>query len=158
MLVWGVSRRKRGANSAAGLGVVEDAARPRRASNCGWDDLSASICHCRERGMLCQRQTERGGAGSAIERDQARAGFRECSTFPSASFWRRSLTSARSGRSSRNARFKREDDRASFCAANEVETFCADGKKTRLPVIGWVRMRKGGANLRCCPQSGHGRD
>ena len=62
------------------------------------------------------------------------------------------MTSARSGRSSRNARFKREDDRASFCAANEVETFCADGKKTRLPDIGWVRMRKGGANLRCCPQ------
>src|SRR5271166_5454553 len=39
-------------------------------------------------------------------------------------------------------RFKRKDDRASFCAANEAGTFRADGKKIKLPVIGWVRMRE----------------
>ena len=39
-------------------------------------------------------------------------------------------------------RFKHKDDRASFCAANEVGTFRADGKKIKLPVIGWVRMRE----------------
>jgi putative transposase len=30
----------------------------------------------------------------------------------------------------------------SFCAANEVGTFRADGKRIKLPVIGWVRMRE----------------
>lgn len=39
-------------------------------------------------------------------------------------------------------RFKRKDDRPSFCAANEAGTFRADGKRIRLPVIGWVRMRE----------------
>ena len=39
-------------------------------------------------------------------------------------------------------RFKRKDDRASFCAANEVGTFRADGERIKLPVIGWVRMRE----------------
>jgi putative transposase len=39
-------------------------------------------------------------------------------------------------------RFKRKDDRASFCAANEVGTFRADGDRIKLPVIGWVRMRE----------------
>ena len=39
-------------------------------------------------------------------------------------------------------RFKRKDDRASFCAANEAGTFRADGKKIKLPVVGWVRMRE----------------
>ena len=39
-------------------------------------------------------------------------------------------------------RFKRKDDRASFCAANEVGTFRPDGERIKLPVIGWVRMRE----------------
>ena len=39
-------------------------------------------------------------------------------------------------------RFKRKDDRASFCAANEAGTFRADGARIKLPVIGWVRMRE----------------
>ena len=40
----------------------------------------------------------------------------------------------------RYPRFKRKDDRASFCAANEVGTIRADGKRIKLPVIGWVRI------------------
>jgi putative transposase len=39
-------------------------------------------------------------------------------------------------------RFKRKDDKPSFCAANEAGTFRADGKRIKLPVIGWVRMRE----------------
>jgi putative transposase len=39
-------------------------------------------------------------------------------------------------------RFKKKDGRASFCAANEVGTFRADGKRIKLPVVGWVRMRE----------------
>lgn len=39
-------------------------------------------------------------------------------------------------------RFKRKDDRASFCAANEAGTFRSDGQRIKLPVIGWVRMRE----------------
>ena len=39
-------------------------------------------------------------------------------------------------------RFKRKDDRASFCAANEVGTLRAAGDRIKLPVIGWVRMRE----------------
>jgi putative transposase len=39
-------------------------------------------------------------------------------------------------------RFKRKDDTPSFCAANEVGTFRADGERIKLPVIGWVRMRE----------------
>ena len=39
-------------------------------------------------------------------------------------------------------RFKRKDDSTSFCAANEVGTFRADGDRIKLPVIGWVRMRE----------------
>lgn len=42
----------------------------------------------------------------------------------------------------RYPRFKRKDSRASFCAANEAGTFRADGKRIKLPVIGWVRMRE----------------
>jgi putative transposase len=38
--------------------------------------------------------------------------------------------------------FKRKDDRASFCAANEVGTFRTNGKRIKLPVIGWVKMRE----------------
>jgi putative transposase len=38
--------------------------------------------------------------------------------------------------------FKSKDDRKSFCAANEAGTFRADGKRIKLPVIGWVRMRE----------------
>ncbi|MCC3243817.1 transposase [Methylocystis sp. WRRC1] len=38
--------------------------------------------------------------------------------------------------------FKKKDGRASFCAANEVGTFRVDGRKVKLPVIGWVRMRE----------------
>ncbi len=32
--------------------------------------------------------------------------------------------------------------RDSFCAANEAGTFRVDGKRIRLPLIGWVRMRE----------------
>jgi putative transposase len=39
-------------------------------------------------------------------------------------------------------RFKRKDDKPSFCAADEVGTFRADGKRIKLPLIGWVRMRE----------------
>jgi len=39
-------------------------------------------------------------------------------------------------------RFKRRDDKPSFCAANEAGTFRADGKRIKLPVIGWIRMRE----------------
>jgi putative transposase len=39
-------------------------------------------------------------------------------------------------------RFKRKDDKPSFCAANEAGTFRADGEHIKLPVIGWVRMRE----------------
>src|SRR5262249_13769419 len=42
----------------------------------------------------------------------------------------------------RYPRFKRKDDRASFCAANEVGTFRTNGKRIKLPVIGWVKMRE----------------
>lgn len=39
-------------------------------------------------------------------------------------------------------RFKNKDDRASFCAANAAGMFRADGRKIKLPVVGWVRMRE----------------
>ncbi len=39
-------------------------------------------------------------------------------------------------------RFKNRDSKPSFCAANEAGTFRTDGKRIRLPVIGWVRMRE----------------
>jgi putative transposase len=39
-------------------------------------------------------------------------------------------------------RFKSKRDRASFCAASGAGTFRADGKRIKLPVIGWVRMRE----------------
>ena len=39
-------------------------------------------------------------------------------------------------------RFKRKEDKPSFCAANEAGTFRADGKRIKLPVIGWIRMRE----------------
>lgn len=39
-------------------------------------------------------------------------------------------------------RFKSKQDRQSFCAANEVGTFRSDGKRIKLPVVGWVRMRE----------------
>jgi putative transposase len=38
--------------------------------------------------------------------------------------------------------FKSKRDKPSFCAANEAGTFRADGKRIKLPVIGWVRMRE----------------
>ena len=38
--------------------------------------------------------------------------------------------------------FKRKDDRASFCAANEAGTFRTDRERIKLPLIGWVRMRE----------------
>ena len=37
---------------------------------------------------------------------------------------------------------KRKNDQPSFCAANEVGTFRTDGKRIKLPIIGWVRMRE----------------
>jgi putative transposase len=39
-------------------------------------------------------------------------------------------------------RFKKKGLYDSFCAANEAGRFRADGKKIKLPVIGWVRMRE----------------
>ena len=42
----------------------------------------------------------------------------------------------------RYPRFKNRDSRKSFCAANEVGTFRAEGKRIKLPVIGWVKMRE----------------
>ena len=39
-------------------------------------------------------------------------------------------------------RFKKRGVHDSFCAANEAGTFRADGKKIKLPVLGWVRMRR----------------
>jgi putative transposase len=42
----------------------------------------------------------------------------------------------------RYPRFKRKDGRASFCAANEAGTFRTDGKRIKLPVIAWIRMRE----------------
>ncbi len=40
-------------------------------------------------------------------------------------------------------RFKRRGVHDAFCAANEVGSFQADGRRLKLPVIGWVRMREG---------------
>ena len=42
----------------------------------------------------------------------------------------------------RYPRFKRRDGRARFCAANEAGTFRVQGRRLRLPVVGWVRMRE----------------
>ena len=42
----------------------------------------------------------------------------------------------------RYPRFKRKDGRARFCAANEAGTFRTDGKRIKLPVIAWIRMRE----------------
>jgi putative transposase len=39
-------------------------------------------------------------------------------------------------------RFKKRGQHDSFCAANEVGTFRVDGKRIKLPVIGWVRMHE----------------
>jgi len=39
-------------------------------------------------------------------------------------------------------KFKRKDGRTSFCAANEAGTFRTAGKRIKLPVIGWIRMRE----------------
>jgi putative transposase len=39
-------------------------------------------------------------------------------------------------------RFKSKDDRQSFCAANEAGTFRTNGKRIKLPIIGWIRMRE----------------
>src|SRR5215475_14058496 len=37
---------------------------------------------------------------------------------------------------------KKKGSRNSFCAANETGTFRCHGKRIKLPVIGWVRMRE----------------
>ena len=42
----------------------------------------------------------------------------------------------------RYPRFKKKGGRESFCAANEAGTFRTDGRRLRLPVVGWVRMRE----------------
>ncbi len=43
----------------------------------------------------------------------------------------------------RYPRFKKKGGaRDSFCAANEAGTFCLEGRRIRLPRIGWVRMRE----------------
>jgi putative transposase len=39
-------------------------------------------------------------------------------------------------------RFKKKGVHDSFCAANETGTFRCEGRRIRLPVIGWVRMRE----------------
>lgn len=38
--------------------------------------------------------------------------------------------------------FKNRDSRKSFCAANEVGTFRVEGRRIKLPVIGWIKMRE----------------
>ncbi|CAB4244599.1 transposase [Methylacidimicrobium sp. AP8] len=45
-------------------------------------------------------------------------------------------------RHGRYPRFKKKGVRDSFCAANEAGTFRVDGRRIRLPVIGWIRMRE----------------
>ena len=42
----------------------------------------------------------------------------------------------------RYPRFKKKGISDSFCAANEVGTFRIDGRRIKLPVIGWVRLRE----------------
>lgn len=42
----------------------------------------------------------------------------------------------------RYPRFKKKGVRDSFCAANEAGTFRTAGRRIRLPVVGWVRMRE----------------
>ena len=42
----------------------------------------------------------------------------------------------------RYPRFKKKGVSDSFCAANEAGAFRADGRRIRLPVVGWVRMRE----------------
>jgi putative transposase len=42
----------------------------------------------------------------------------------------------------RYPRFKRKGIYDRYCAANETGTFRTDGKRIKLPVIGWVRMRE----------------
>ena len=42
----------------------------------------------------------------------------------------------------KSSRFKKKGVHDSFCAANETGTFRCDGKRVKLPVIGWVRMRE----------------
>ena len=39
-------------------------------------------------------------------------------------------------------RFKKKGVHDGLCAANETRTFCCDGKRVKLPMIGWVRIRK----------------
>jgi len=39
-------------------------------------------------------------------------------------------------------RFKTRGKRDSFCAANEANKFRCDGRRIKLPVVGWVRMRE----------------
>jgi putative transposase len=39
-------------------------------------------------------------------------------------------------------RFKKKGVHDSFCAANETGTFRCDGKRIKLPVVGWVRLRE----------------
>jgi putative transposase len=39
-------------------------------------------------------------------------------------------------------RFKQKGVHDSFCAANETGTFRCDGKRIKLPVVGWVRLRE----------------
>ena len=39
-------------------------------------------------------------------------------------------------------RFKKKGLHDSFCAANETGTFRCDGKRIKLPVVGWIRMRE----------------
>ena len=46
-------------------------------------------------------------------------------------------------RKGRYPRFKsKAKTKPSFCAANDVGRFCSDGKRIKLPVVGWLRMRE----------------
>ena len=42
-----------------------------------------------------------------------------------------------------NPRFKKKGRRDSFCAANEAGTFRTDGKRIKLPVVGWGENARG---------------
>jgi len=56
----------------------------------------------------------------------------------------------------RYPRFKRKDDRASFCAASGAGTFRTDGERIKLPVIGWIRTveHRTGKQARRCGKHG----
>jgi len=54
----------------------------------------------------------------------------------------RDCKKARATRRAGYPRPKRRGVHDAFCAANEAGTFRCDGKRIRLPVVGWIRMRE----------------